>query len=49
MSAYRYHGSRPNDWLAPRPQSNASQRYHTYGPIQSMDEPGLFRRIFRLG
>lgn len=49
MSAHRYHGSRPNEWLAPRPHRDASQRYQTYGPVQPMDEPGLLWRMFGRG
>jgi hypothetical protein len=49
MSAPRYFGSRPHEWLAPRPQCDASQRYHTYGPIQPMDQPGILWQLFRRG
>jgi hypothetical protein len=49
MSAHRYHGSRQNDWFAPRPHRDANQRYQTYGPIQPMEEPGFLWRLFRPG
>lgn len=49
MSAHRYHGSRSNNWFEPRPHRDASQRYHTYGPIQPMDQPGLLWRMFGKG
>lgn len=46
MSAHSFYGSRPNEWFAPRPHRDASQRYHTYGPIQPLREPGLIERLF---
>lgn len=46
MSTLRYHGSRPNEWFAPRPHRDPHQRYLTYGPIQPMDRPGLLERLF---
>lgn len=30
-----FRSSRTCDWNSPRPHSDASQRYQTYGPIQS--------------
>jgi hypothetical protein len=49
MTAYSYHSSRPTEWIAPRPHRDAHQRYHTYGPIQPMREPGLLGRLFGRG
>ena len=46
MSAYSYRTSRPNTWVMPRPQSDSAQRRMTYGPIQSMERPGLLERLF---
>ncbi|MCB2060351.1 MAG: hypothetical protein R3E09_04415 [Novosphingobium sp.] len=49
MSAYRYHSSRPHEWIMPRPHRDAHQRYLTYGPILPMDsdrKPGLLERLF---
>lgn len=37
MSALRFTTSRPNEWVIPRPHSDAHQRYRIHGPIQSMD------------
>lgn len=49
MSAHRYHGSKANAWFEPRPHRDPSQRQHTYGPIQPMDQPGLLWRMFGKG
>jgi len=46
VSAFSYRSSRPSEWIQPRPHRDAHQRYLTYGPIQPMDRPGLFQRIF---
>ncbi len=34
----RFHTSKPDAWVSPRPACDASQRLTTYGPIVSMDE-----------
>lgn len=37
---------RNSDWHRPRPFKDAPQRLHTYGPVQSQDEPpGWFARM----
>lgn len=41
-----YRTSKACPWVHPRPHRDASQRYHTHGKVQSMDEPGFFARIF---
>jgi hypothetical protein len=40
------HSSKPNEWVLPRPHTDAHQRLQTYGPIQSMHEPSWFERLF---
>jgi hypothetical protein len=46
MSSYSYRTSRPNSWVMPRPHVDSSQRRMAYGPIQSMERPGLLERLF---
>lgn len=46
MSAYRFHSSRPDHWVQPRPFSDASLRLQQYGPLQPMDPPGFWQRLF---
>ena len=46
MSSLSYRSSRPDGWIQPRPHQDASLRYMKYGPIQPMEEPGLFARLF---
>lgn len=45
MSAFSYRGSKPAQWVQPRPPMNACQRFRIYGPIQPMERPGLFGRL----
>lgn len=47
MSSAVFRSSRPHNWVLPRPHTDAHQRYLTYGPIQPMDEPGFFDRLFQ--
>jgi hypothetical protein len=39
--------SRPCAWVLPRAHRDASQRFHTHGPIQPMDydRPGWIARL----
>ena len=46
MSAMRYQSSRPDGWVMPRPHRDAHQRYLAYGPIQPMEEPGFWAKLF---
>ena len=46
MSCSVYRSSRPHNWIVPRPHVDAHQRYHTYGPIRPMEEPGFLERLF---
>jgi hypothetical protein len=43
----RFERSRADHWTQPRPVHDASIRRHTHGPIQPMERPGLFTRVFR--
>lgn len=47
MASLRFHCSRPNEWVSPRPHRDDNQRLRVYGRLQPMEEtPGLFQRIF---
>lgn len=46
MSGLSYRSSRPDPWVQPRPFSDASARFHKFGPIRPMEEPGLLARLF---
>lgn len=46
MSSYSYRSSRPDSWTQPRAHRDASIRYMAHGPIQPMEEPSLFERLF---
>jgi len=49
MSSLSYHSSRPDPWVYPRPHQDASLRFRKHGPIQPMEEPGFFARLFGRG
>jgi hypothetical protein len=46
MSSLTFRSSRPDGWIQPRPHRDASLRFMTHGPIQPMEEPGFFARLF---
>jgi hypothetical protein len=46
MASQSYRSSRPDGWTMPRPYRDASLRYMMHGPIQPMEEPGFFARLF---
>lgn len=46
MSSRIYTSSRGDAWTNPRPWSDASLRYATYGKVQPMQEPSWLERIF---
>ena len=48
MASQSYHSSRPDGWTMPRPYRDASLRRMIHGPIQPMEEPGFFARLFGL-
>lgn len=41
-----YRSSPSCSWVAPRPHRDPSLRYMMHGPIQPMEEPGFFARLF---
>jgi hypothetical protein len=45
MSAYRYHSSRPTNWVLPRQDMDGNRRRMVYGPIQPMEEPSWLERL----
>jgi hypothetical protein len=47
MPSLSYKSSQPDPWVMPRPYRDASLRYMMHGPIQPMEEPGFFARLFR--
>lgn len=49
MTPASIHSSKPDQWTAPRPYSDASLRYMKYGRIQPLEEPGFLERLFRTG
>jgi hypothetical protein len=49
MTHLSFHSSKPDNWVLPRPHSNASLRYRKHGPIQPMKQPGFFARLFGRG
>ncbi len=48
MSSMSFHSSRPDRWVTPRPVSDSSARFQTYGKILPMEseEPGFLARLF---
>lgn len=46
MSSFTYRSSRPDRWTMPRPYQDASLRFRTHGPIQPMERPGFWSRVF---
>ena len=46
MASATFHSSRPHSSILPRPHTDPHQRYRTYGPIQPMEQPGFFERLF---
>lgn len=46
MSSLSFRSSRPDRWVAPRAYTDANQRFMTHGPIQPMERPGFFARLF---
>ena len=38
--------SRPDAWTQPRPHTDPSLRLRSHGPIQPMERPGFFARLF---
>ncbi len=46
MASLTYRSSRPDGWTMPRPHRDPSLRRHIHGPIQPMEEPGFFARLF---
>ena len=46
MTAMRYHASQPDNWITPRPHSDANRRYLVHGPIRPMREPSFLERLF---
>ncbi|WP_374408398.1 hypothetical protein [Pelagerythrobacter sp.] len=46
MSSPTFRSSNPDGWSHPRPHRDASLRYMTHGPIQPMEQPGFFARLF---
>jgi hypothetical protein len=38
--------SKPCTWVQPRPYSDASLRYAKHGPIQPLEYPSFFQRLF---
>ncbi len=46
MSSLSFRSSRPDSWVVPRAHTDASQRFMTHGPIQSMHQPGILSRLF---
>lgn len=45
MSSSTFRSSRPDGWVQPRPQCDATLRRTRYGPIQPMEQPGFFARL----
>ena len=43
----RYTRSLPDVWTSPRPHSDASQRFHHYGPLEPMDCPSVMAAHWR--
>jgi hypothetical protein len=48
MSPYILRTSRPHESILPLAHTDPNHRLYHYGPIRPMDEPGFFRRLFRL-
>ena len=46
MSSLSFRSSRPDKWVSPRSHQDASLRYMQHGPVQPMEEPGFFSRLF---
>ena len=49
MSSLSYRSSQPDRWVMPRPYRDASLRYMIHGPIQPMEQPSFFDRLFGRG
>nr|WP_192895914.1 hypothetical protein [Parerythrobacter lutipelagi] len=49
MSQQSFRSSAPDNWTQPRPHSDPTLRYMRYGPVQPMDQPGFFARLFGRG
>jgi hypothetical protein len=49
MASLSYRSSKPDGWVMPRPYNDPSMRYMKHGPIQPMEEPGFFARLFGRG
>jgi len=47
MSAYSSHASRTGTGTIHTSQLDASRRRQIFGPIQPMNQPSLFERLFR--
>ena len=43
----RYTRSLPDVWTSPRPHSDASQRFHHYGPLEPMAYPSVLAAHWR--
>ena len=48
MSSLTYRSSRPDNWTMPRAYSDATLRRMAHGPIQPMQQPSFFERLFGL-
>jgi hypothetical protein len=46
MTSLSYRSSRACQWNEPRPHQDASARYRKHGPLQPMQEPGFWSRLF---
>jgi hypothetical protein len=46
MSGLQYKSSKPDAWTMPRPYQDATLRHIKHGPIQPMERPGFFARLF---
>ena len=46
MSSLSFRSSPPDGWISPRPYSDANLRHRKLGPIQPLEEPGFFSRLF---
>ncbi len=46
MSAYTFRSSRPDQWVMPRPVTDAARRLAIHGPLQPMARPGILARLF---
>ena len=46
MSSLHFRSSRPDAWTMPRPYQDANTRLMKHGPIQPMEQPGFWQRLF---